>query len=300
VKVVLAGASGFLGQALARDLISGGHRVIRLVRKTQSGPSEVEWHPERGELSPGALSAADAVVSLSGAGIGDRRWTAEYKQLLRDSRLQATSTIARALADLPDSTRPQTWISASAIGIYGERGDQPLLEASAPGDGFLSDLVVDWEAATAPANEVGVRVALMRSGLVLARSGGLLKRLTPLYLAGLGGRLGSGQQYQSWISLADEIGAFRHVLTTSDIAGPVNVAGPDPARNIEFNRVLGQIVRRPAVIPVPAVGLRIVLGEFAEEGVLVSQRVVPEVLSNSGYQFRHPDLRSALEWAVAN
>jgi uncharacterized protein (TIGR01777 family) len=300
VKVIIAGSSGFLGQALARDLIAAGHRITRLVRRPATGPTEVTWRPDHAELDPAALVAADAVISLSGAGIGDRRWTAEYKQVLRDSRLQTTSTIARTLADLAESDRPPTWLSASGIGIYGERGDQPLLEVSERGEGFIADLVADWEAATAPAAAAGVRVATMRSGLVLARSGGLLKRLLPIYLLGAGGRLGSGEQYQSWITLADEISAFRHVLNTPGVSGPVNLAGPNPVRNAEFNRVLGQVTHRPAVLSVPGIALRAVLGEFADEGVLVSQRVVPEVLAKSGFRFRHPDLRSALEWAMSN
>ncbi|MGX7680495.1 TIGR01777 family oxidoreductase [Jatrophihabitans sp. DSM 45814] len=300
MKVVLAGASGFLGQAVAKDLILHGHRITALVRRAASSPAESEWHPEQEVLDPAALAGADAVISLSGAGIGDKRWTPGYKQVLLQSRLQPTGTIARALAAMSPEDRPGVWLSASAIGFYGERGDQPLPEDAAAGTGFLADLVSQWEAATQPAVEAGVRVATLRTGLVLSGSGGMVKRLIPLYKVGIGGKLGSGQQYQSWISLADEIAAVRHLLETDSISGPVNLTGPDPVRNEEFARVLGQVLHRPSAFPTPAFGIRLVLGEFADKGALASQRVIPNVLQSSGFQFEHGDVRSALEWAVKN
>ncbi|CAN5406141.1 TIGR01777 family oxidoreductase [soil metagenome] len=298
MKVVLAGGSGFLGQAIAQDLILHGHRITSLVRRAPSSPSEVQWYPERGELDPGALAGADAVISLSGAGIGDKRWTPEYKRLLLESRVQPTTTIATTLAGLDPAQRPGVLLSASAIGYYGERGDQPLPEGAARGTGFLADLVLQWETATVPAVEAGVRVATLRTGLVLAASGGLMKRLVPLFKLGIGGKLGSGRQYQSWITLADEISAIRYVLETESVSGPVNLVGPDPVRNDEMSKVLGQVLHRPALFPTPAFGIRLVLGEFADEGALASQRVIPEVLLQSGFTFEHPDIRSALEWAV--
>jgi uncharacterized protein (TIGR01777 family) len=300
VKVILAGASGFLGQALAKELIRHGHRITALVRRPASFASEFEWHPERGELDPAILDGADALISLSGAGIGDKRWNPEYKRLLLDSRTQPTTTIATALAAMDPARRPPVWLSASAIGFYGDRGDQPLPEGAAKGTGFLADLVFQWEAATEPAAEAGVRVARLRTGLVLAGSGGLVRRLIPLFKSGIGGKLGSGRQYQSWITLADEVAAIRHVLETESVSGPVNLVGPQPLRNDEFSRELGRVLHRPSLMPTPAFGIRLVVGEFADEGALASQRAIPEVLLNSGFQFRHADLPAALEWAVQN
>lgn len=300
MKVVLAGASGFLGRAIMADLISHGHRVSQLVRRSPSAGHEVEWHPERGELDPAALAGADAVISLSGAGISDKRWSAAYKRELRDSRVQPTTTIATTIAGLDAAVRPPALLSASAIGFYGERGDEPLPEGATKGAGFLADLVLDWESATIAAVEAGVRVATLRTGLVLSASGGLLKRLVPIFKAGAGGKLGSGRQYQAWISLADEVAAVRFILESGTISGPVNLVGPDPVRNSEFTGVLGSVLNRPALFPAPAFGLRMVIGEFADEGALASQRVIPELLTEAGFSYSHPDLRSALEWAVRN
>ena len=230
------------------------------------------------------LRGFGAVIGLSGAGISDQRWTAQYKRELLDSRLQPTSTLASALAGLPADQRPGTFISASAIGYYGERGDQPLPESATAGTGFLADLVVQWEAAAQAAADAGVRVVTLRTGLVLSASGGLLARLVPLFKLGIGGKLGSGQQYQSWISLADEVGAIRHLLGAEQVAGPVNLTGPEPVRNAEFSAELGKVLHRPAWLPAPAFGIRLVLGEFADEGALASQRVIPEQLLGSGYR----------------
>ncbi len=298
MKVVLAGASGFLGKALTTDLRAHGHEIVSLVRRTPTNPQEREWHPERAELDPAVLAGADAVICLSGAGISDKRWNAAYKRELRDSRIQPTSTIAATLAGLDEAERPKTFLSASAIGFYGERGDQPLPEGASRGEGFLANLVVEWEAAAEPAAAAGVRVATLRTGLVLAASGGLLKLLVPIYKIGIGGKLGSGKQYQAWITLEDEIRAIRFILENDAITGPVNLAGPAPVRNEEFSKALASILHRPAVFPTPAFGIRIVLGEFADEGALVSQRVIPEVLTEHGFTFEHGDVRSALRWAV--
>lgn len=300
MKVVLAGASGFLGTALVDDLRGGGHQVSTLVRRAPASATEIEWHPDRAELDPVAVAGADAVISLSGAGIGDKRWTPAYRKLLVDSRVQPTSTIATALAQLPADQRPAAFLSASAIGYYGDRGAEPLPETASAGSGFLPDLVRQWEAATEAASQAGVRVATLRTGLVLSAKGGLMKRLVPLFKLGLGGKLGSGRQYQAWITLADEIAAIRHVLLDEQLAGPVNLVGPAPVPNAEFSAELAKVLHRPAVFPAPAFGLRLALGDFADEGVLVSQRVLPEKLVGSDYQFQHSDLRSALEWAVRN
>ncbi|HET6209584.1 MAG TPA: TIGR01777 family oxidoreductase [Jatrophihabitans sp.] len=300
MRVLIAGGSGFLGQTLARELITHRHLVHTLVRRPARTGTELEWHPERGGLDPELLRAYDAVIGLSGAGISDRRWTAGYKRELLDSRLQSTGTLAGALAQLPADQRPATWLNASAIGYYGDRGDEELPESAAAGTGFLADLVVEWEAATEPATQAGVRVVTLRTGLVLSASGGLLKRLVPLFKLGLGGKLGSGRQYQSWISLADEVAAIRYLLTDDQVSGPVNLTGPDPVRNDEFSSELGRALHRPSLLPAPAFGIRLVLGEFADEGALASQRVQPRRLLDSGYEFQHPDLRSALAWAVRN
>ncbi len=300
MKVIIAGASGLLGKALVTDLRGHGHQVSTLVRRSPVSEWEFEWHPERGELDPLTLAGTDAVISLSGAGIADKRWTPAYRQVLVQSRVQPTTTLARAMAGLPAELRPGSFLSASAIGYYGDRGDEPLTESSTAGTGFLADLVRDWEAATEAAQGAGVRVVTLRTGLVLTRTGGLMKRLLPLFKLGVGGKLSSGRQYQPWITLADEIGAIRHILQTKQLHGPVNLVGPEPVRNAEFSAKLAKAVHRPALLPAPAFGLRLAVGKFADEGVLVSQRVLPEKLADSGYRFEHADLRSGLAWAIAH
>jgi uncharacterized protein (TIGR01777 family) len=300
VRVTLAGSSGFLGQALAQSLTEHGHQVRALVRRPARMAAETEWHPESGPLDPEALRGQDAVISLSGAGISDKRWTSDYKKLLIASRVQPTAAIAAALTALDPANRPRVFLSASAVGYYGDRGEEVLSEDSGQGTGFLADLVGQWEAATAPAAAAGVRVATLRTGLVLAASGGLLTRLIPLFKFGLGGKLGSGRQYQPWITLADEIAAIRHVLETSSLSGPVNLVGPAPVTNAELSSVLGQLLHRPSIFPTPAFGIRIVLGEFANEGALASQRARPEALLESGFTFQHTDIRAALHWALSH
>ena len=300
MKVLIAGASGFIGQALIQELTEHGHLVHTLVRRPARSGTEVEWHPEHGSMDPDALRGYAAVVGLSGAGIGDKRWTPSYKQELVDSRIKPTGVLAKALAFLPQTQRPRTFLSASAVGYYGSRGDELLPETGGAGDGFLADLVVRWEAATQPAVDAGVRVVPLRTGLVLSARGGLLARLIPLYRRGLGGRLGSGQQFQPWITLADEVGAIRFLLESDQVNGAVNLAGPAPVRNQEFSTELGRVLNRPALLPVPRLALRAALGEFANSGALASQRVIPERLLSAGYRFQHDTLRSALEWAVAN
>jgi hypothetical protein len=300
MKVALAGASGFLGNALAKSLIADGHRVARLIRRAPSTPSEVQWAPESGQLDQAVLAGVDVVVCLSGAGIEDRRWTSAYRRELLDSRVGPVSTIATTLAAMDPTHRPASFVTASAVGFYGDRGDEQLDENSGVGHGFLAELVQLWEAAAAPATAAGVRTASLRTGLVLAASDGLLHRLLPIFKLGAGGRLGSGRQYQPWISLADEIGAIRHVIDDQTLAGPVNITGPDPVTNRKFVAELASVVHRPALIPAPVFGLKAVLGPFAEEGALFSQRAVPHKLLASGYQFQHRTVREALEWAVQN
>ena len=287
--VVLAGGSGLIGSALADALRADGHRVRQLVRGAASGSDTVAWDPAAGRLDPAALADADAVVCLSGAGVGDHRWTDEYKAQLRSSRLDTVGTIARTMAD---AGGPSVLVAASAVGYYGDTGAREVDEDAAPGDTFLAQLCVDWEAAAEPARAAGIRVAQLRTGLVVTRHGGLLSRLSLIGKAGLGGRLGSGQQYWPWISLDDEIRAIRHVLE-GELSGPVNLTGPTPVTNAEFTRTLGRVLHRPTPFVVPAFAARVALGEFATE-VLIGQRALPRRLTESGFTFDDRDLEACL------
>ena len=299
MKVAVTGSSGLIGQALVTALHADGHAVARLVRRATRAPDEVRWDPTGGGLDPAALVDVDAVVHLSGAGVGDHRWTEQYKRVLYDSRIESTRAVVTAmLAAGRDGAGPRTLLCASAVGWYGDTSDRVMDETAPAGDTFLAGICRDWEAATEPAAEAGIRVARMRSGLVLSRRGGLLGKVLPLFRLGLGGRLGHGRQYWPWISLADEIGAITYLLS-EDVHGPVNLTGPEPVTNAEFTRRLGRAVHRPAVAWVPRSALRVVLGEFAKES-LGSQRAVPSVLESAGYRFQHPNIDTALAWAVEN
>jgi len=293
VRVVIGGAGGFLGTALSASLRADGHEVVRLVRRTPEGPGEVSWSPADGALDPAALAGADVAVNLAGVGVGDRRWTAAYKQQIRASRVDSTVTLSHALAAANGG--PRVLLNASAIGYYGDRGDEVLDENAPPGDGFFPDVCRAWEAATQVAEEAGVRVCNLRSGLVVG-PGGMMKRLVPLYRAGIGGPLGGGRHYMSWISLADHVAAVRFLMT-AQLSGPVNLTAPKPVPNAVFSDALGKALRRPSVLPAPAFGVRLVLGEFANN-VLESARVVPRVLLDAGYVFGHPEIDGALRWAV--
>jgi uncharacterized protein (TIGR01777 family) len=296
VKIAMTGSSGLIGSALTPALRDDGHTVLRLVRRPPAGPDEIRWDPARRQLDPAVLADVDAVVNLAGAGIGDKRWTDERKKTLMDSRVDATETVATALAAA--EPRERALLSASATGWYGDTGDTAVDESVPAAGDFLAEITRRWEAATETAAEAGVRVAHLRTGLVLGR-GGLLAKLVPLVKLGLGAPLGSGRQYWSWISLADEIGAIRHVLA-HDIAGPVNLTGPEPLTNREFTKVLGRVLHRPVLAPpVPGRVLRIVVGEFAEVGILAGQRVLPRVLEKTGYEFQHGTAETALRWATS-
>ena len=295
MKVVLAGASGLIGGEFERSLGDAGHELRRLVRRTPASPTEIEWHPERRELDPAAVEGYDAIVCLSGAGVGDHRWTDSYKRTILDSRVDSVATIAETLRELDGG--PRTFITASAVGYYGDTGDRVIDESAPNGRGFLAEVCHAWENAATPAAAAGLRVAQLRTGLVLAESGGLLRRLVPILKLGIGGRLGSGRQYMPWISITDEIRAIRFVLDNDDIRGPVNLTGPAPVTNAEFTEALARLLHRPAVLPVPAFGLRMVLGEFAEDA-LAGQRALPAVLESAGFTFNHPDLGSALRAAL--
>ena len=292
MDVLVSGSSGLIGQALVADLEGDGHRVRRLVRRPPQGPDEVRWTPTDGEIDRAGLEGADAAVHLAGPGIGDKRWSDDRKRELRDARVEGTDLLARALTELDDP--PGVLVSGSAIGYYGDRGDEVLTEASGPGDDFLAQLCVDWEAAAAPAAEGGIRVALIRSGIVLAPGGGALAKLLPLFKLGLGGRMGSGHQYWSWISIEDEVRAIRHLIDGT-AAGPVNLTAPEPATNQELTETLGQVLHRPTFLPVPGFGPKLLLGREATEAFLyASQRVQPTVLEQDGFAFTHRDLTSAL------
>jgi uncharacterized protein (TIGR01777 family) len=296
VKIAVTGSSGLIGSALVRTLRDDGHEVVRLVRRAPAAGDELRWDPSQRALDPAVLADVDAVVNLAGVGIGDKRWTAERKRLLVSSRTDATETVSAALAAA--GPRPRALLSASAVGWYGDTGDQPVDETAPSGAGFLAELCRRWEAATGAAERAGVRVATLRSGLVCGR-GGLLGRLVPLVKIGGGVPVGSGEQYWPWISLADEIGAMRHVLTHDDISGPVNLTGPEPLTNRAFTRALAHVLHRPALpVAVPRIALRLALGEFADEGIVIGQRAMPRVLQRTGYLFRHGTAEEALQWAT--
>ena len=291
MNVLVTGSSGLVGSALIKKLSTHGHQVTRLVRRTPR-PGEVRWNPDDGTIETAALGQIDAVVHLAGAGIGDHRWTPEYKQQLVDSRMRGTALLANTLAALEH--KPSVLLSASAIGIYGDRGDEELDETSAVGSGFLADLCVTWEAATAPAEAAGIRVAHLRTGIVLSHHGGALKKQLPLFKLGLGGRIGSGKPWQSWISLDDEVGAIVHLLT-SGRSGAVNLTAPNPVTQSEFANELGRALHRPTLVPIPSFGPKLLLGgELVDNLLLAGQRVLPKVLLADGYTFQHPTLAAAL------
>ncbi|MFZ4720612.1 MAG: TIGR01777 family oxidoreductase [Ilumatobacteraceae bacterium] len=292
MRVIISGASGLIGTALSNELRAQGHDVVALVRRAASGPGEMRWDPARGDLSAEALAGADAVVNLAGAGIGDRRWTDEYKRELVDSRVKGTTLLAEKIAEC--SQRPGVLLSGSAIGFYGATDDTELTESSPAGTDFLADLCVQWEASTAAAEAAGTRVAHLRTGIVLAKEGGALKKMLPLFKLGAGGRFGKGSQWQSWISLPDEVGAIVHLLT-APVSGPVNLTGPTPVTNSQFAKTLGTVLHRPSVVPVPSFGPKLLLGgELADALLFTGQRVLPAALQSSGYSFAHPTLEQAL------
>ncbi len=296
MHLAITGATGLIGTPLVAALNGAGHRVTRLVRSSPSGSDRV-WNPAQGTLDPAALEGVDAVIHLAGAGIGDKRWTPAYKDLIRSSRVASTELLARTMASMNDG--PKVLLSGSAIGIYGNRADEVLDETSALGTGFLADVCKEWEAATRPAEQAGVRVVHLRTGIVLTPKGGALKKLLPLFRFGLGGRFGNGRQWQSWISMDDEIGAIIDLLG-SQVEGAVNLTAPNPVTNAEFSATLARVLKRPGFLPVPSFGPGIVVGrELADNLLFHSQRVVPSALTASGYQFRHSHLEAALRALLA-
>jgi uncharacterized protein (TIGR01777 family) len=296
VDVAITGSHGLIGSALAARLRADGHEVRRLVREDPRRPDEIRWDPSAGAIDSERLEGVDAVVHLAGAGIGDKRWTAARKQVVRESRTLGTAVLARALAGLDRA--PRVLVSASAIGYYGDRGDAWLDEDAAAGDDFGARVCRDWEAAAMPAADAGIRVVRIRSGLVQAASGGMVRRLLLPFKLGAGGRLGSGQQYMSWITLDDEVAAIRHLLATDSVAGPVNLTAPEPVTNAEYTRVLASLLHRPAVVPTPTAGLKVVYGSELVDSLLGSQRVSSEKLRASGFTFAHADIEDGLRAAL--
>jgi uncharacterized protein (TIGR01777 family) len=290
MQVLLAGASGLIGPALRSGLQADGHTVRTLVRREPTGAHEDRWDPAAGLMDPGVLDGVDVVVCLSGAGVGDKRWTAKYKKTIVDSRVDTVSTIATTMNKTGSTAK---LVCASAVGYYGDTGDTRVDESAPAGSGFLADVCTRWERAADPARAAGVTVTHLRTGLVLAKQGGLLPRLGLIVKLGIGGRLGSGRQYFPWISLTDELAAIRFVME-HDLPGPVNLTGPNPVTNAEFTKTLGAALHRPTIFPVPGFAARLVLGEFAGD-VLTGQNAVPAALEGAGFRFTHPQLADALD-----
>ena len=293
--IAIAGSSGLIGSALVYALRATDHRVLRIVRRAPSNADEVFWNPDTGEFDPSALDAVDAVVNLCGVNVGDKRWSGAFKQCLRDSRIGPTEVLSTAVVE----AGVPALINASAVGYYGDTGSRTTDETAAAGRGFMAQLCADWEAATSFAERDGTRVVLVRTGLVLAPSGGILSRIRPLFSLGLGARLGNGRQYMSWISLEDEVRALLFAITHDEVSGPVNLTGPAPVTNAEFTAALGRTVNRPTPLIVPGFALRIALGEFAEEGLLGGQRAIPAALERAGFVFHHNTVGEALAYATS-
>lgn len=294
MKVLISGSNGFIGSALKKRLTRSGHEVTSLVRsKPPPRSGDVGWDPNAGKLDLAAVEGFDAWVNLSGAGIGDRRWTAAHKAEVLDSRTKSSTLLARTAARLDHP--PRILLNSSGIGYYGDRGDEKLTEQSTPGDGFLASVVRAWEESVRPAEEAGVRVVRTRSGLVLSPGGGILKRQAIPFRLGVGGKIGSGAQWVSWISLEDEIAAMIFLLELEESSGPYNLCAPNPVTNDELTAALGRILKRPTLLSVPAVAIKIALGaEMAGQLLLVSQRALPTRLLEAGFRFKHPEMEGAL------
>lgn len=294
MKILITGASGLVGMPLVAFLTQQGHKVVRLVRAcSQEGQDNtVYWDAKAQTLDLAKIADMDAVVHLAGENIASKRWTHQQKAAIRESRIQGTRFLAESLSQL--QYPPQCFISASAIGYYGHRGDEILVEDSLPGHGFLSDVCQEWEAATQPAEQAGIRVVHARFGVILSTQGGALAKMLLPFQLGLGGILGNGQQYMSWIALEDVIFALAHILQNNSLSGPVNMVSPEPLPNKVFTQILGQVLHRPAILPAPAPALRLILGEMADALLLSSTRVMPAKLLESGFTFRYPDLKPAL------
>jgi uncharacterized protein (TIGR01777 family) len=294
VRIAVSGASGLLGSALVPALEGGGHEVVRLVRREPRGPAEVAWDPAAGRIDASGLSGIDAAVNLSGATIG-RRWTAERKREIFESRVLSTGLLARTMATL--EPRPSVLVCAGGVGIYGDRGDEILTEESELGTGFLADVGTAWEGSAEPARAAGIRVVNFRQGIVLSRGGGALERMLTPFKLGVGGRIGGGKQWWSWVTLDDLTAAYRFALE-GDLAGPVNLASPNPATNAQFVKLLGRALHRPTVFPLPALAVRTLFGQMGEAVLLEGQRTLPARLLDAGFTFAYADLDTALARAL--
>jgi uncharacterized protein len=295
MKIVITGASGLIGSALLPALRAAGHDVRRLVRGAATRADEIPWDPAAGRLEPAELGDTDAFINLAGENVG-HRWTAARRQTILRSRVDVTRTLVGAMAKLP--RKPAVLVNASAVGFYGDRGDETVTEASGIGPGFLPEVCLAWETHAEGAARLGVRTVLTRFGTVMSREGGALARMLPLFRLGLGGRVGDGQQWMSWVGIEDVVGALQHVLGDSRCAGPVNVVAPAAVTNAVFTETLARVLRRPAVVPVPAWALRLAFGRMADEALLGSTRALPQRLAETGYAFQHPTLETALRAAL--
>ena len=296
MRIVVAGASGLIGSALVPELRSAGHDVVRLVRRESAAPDEVRWDPAAGKLDTTALEGIDAIVNLSGEYLG-KRWTEARKREILDSRVASTDLLARTAARI--DPRPSVFAVASAVGFYGDRGDEILTEESSAGTGFLTDVVQAWEAAADPAREAGIRTVHLRQGIVLSKDGGALKQMLLPFKLGAGGRVGSGKQWWSWVGMDDVVAAYAYVLR-SDVEGPTNVTAPNPTTNSQFTKALGKALRRPTILPAPGFGIRTLFGEMGNAMLLQGQRVLPSRLLGAGFTFSVPTLDVALQRALAD
>ena len=291
MKIVVAGSSGLIGAALAHRLKDDGHDLVRLVRRAPAAGDEAQWDPRKGSIDAGALEGVEAVVHLGGVSIAGKRWDAAYKQEIRESRVESTRLLSEAIAEA--NPRPTAFLCASALGFYGDRRDEVLTENSTRGSGYLAEVTAEWEDATSPASDAGIRVCNMRIGVVLSAAGEMPQSMLTPFRLGLGGKLGSGKQYMSWIHLDDVVGAFVHALHTPSIVGPVNVSAPNPVTNAEFTKALARVMSRPALFTVPGFALRIAMGEMAKF-VLASSRLYPLKILESGYRFKWGEIEPAL------
>jgi uncharacterized protein (TIGR01777 family) len=296
-RVLLSGGSGMLGSAIAKALHSNGVSILRMVRRPSYADHEMQWNPSTGEIEdPGKLEGLTAAIHLSGANVASRRWSPSFKREMTQSRVQTTQFLSNALAGL--NHPPSVLVAASAVGFYGDRGEEILDEDSPPGRGYFPDLCVAWESATHAAEQAGIRVVHLRFGMVIGPDGGALARLAPLFRLGLGGRLGNGRQWMSWVSEADAVAAALLALQNPQLSGPLNTVAPNPVTNTDFTQTLGHAVHRPAILPAPAFALRLAFGEMADEALLASTRAIPRRLAQSGFVFQHPTLAEAFHAAL--
>lgn len=293
MKILISGSHGLVGEALIKSLSNDNHEIVRLVRRTSSGAGEIEWHPNQGRIDAQQLEGFDVVVHLAGENIASGRWSEDKKRAIRESRVKGTSLLSESLAR---TTRPPSvFLSASAIGYYGDRGDELLTEKSAPGDGFLPSVCIEWENATKAAVEKGIKTVYTRFGIILDRNEGALAKMLPPFQMGIGGKVGNGKQWMSWIALDDVINGLKFLMSDTSVNGPVNFVAPNAVTNAEFTKVLGQVLSRPTFFPVPAFGARLAFGEMADALLLSSQKVKPGVLQDKGFAFRWPTLAPALK-----